>query len=113
VCQLLNSRKGEYEDLLDPFLVQNGWFVIEFPTLIVKPAMGLQKRLRDRVIKTRDVLGLNDEDTCLIMRQQFVTDYCRGEISFTHLEKRAPFLAMEMKKQGLDKLAAIRKVMRI
>ncbi len=113
VCQLLNSRKGDDEDILDPFAVQTGWFVIEFPSLMVKPAPVLGKALHDRVKKTRDVLGLNDDATCMMMRQQFVTDYCLEEINFAHLEKRAPFLALQMKEQGYERLAAIRKVMNI
>ncbi len=113
VCQLLNSRKGEDEEILDPFSIQTGWFVIEFPALIVKPAPNLRKSLQESVKRTRDVLGLNDEATCMMMRQQFVIDYCKNEISFAHLEKRAPFLALQMKTQGYDQLAAIRKVMSI
>jgi hypothetical protein len=113
VCQLLNSRKKDDEDILDPFQVQTGSFIIEFPSLLVKPASGLSRHLNDRVLKTRDVLGLNDDDTCMMMRQQFVTDYCLGEITFAHLEKRAPFLALQMKQQGLDDLALIRQVMGI
>src|SRR5262249_24575179 len=90
-----------------------GWFVIEFPALIVKPAPRLRKAVQESVKKTRDVLGLNDEGTCMMMRQQFVTDYCQEEISFAHLEKRAPFLALQMREQGYDRLAAIQKLMNI
>jgi hypothetical protein len=113
VCQLLNGRKKDDEGILDPFLLKNGWFVIDFPALLVKPAPGLRKRLNELVTRTRDVLGLNDDGTCMMMRQQFVEDFRLGEITFTHLEKRAPFLAIEMRKQGYDHLAAIRKVMNI
>lgn len=113
VCQLLNSRKKDEEDIIDPFEVETGWFVIEFPSLMVKPALGLNEQVHGRVVKTREVLGLNDDDTCMMMRQQFVTDYCLGEITFAHLEKRAPFLAQQMKNQGVDELAAIQKIMGI
>jgi hypothetical protein len=113
VCQLLNSRKGDDENILDPFAVRNGWFIIEFPTLLVKPSPDLQKPLRDRVRYTRDVLRLNDDSTCMMMRQQFVKDFCIGEINFAHVEKRAPFLAIQMKEQGFDRLEAIRRVMNI
>lgn len=113
MCQLLNSRKGDVGHILDPFFIRDGWFVIEFPTLLVKAAPRLQKRLRVQVTKTRDVLRLNDDNTCLMTRQQYVMDYCRGEISFVHLEKRAPFLATEMKAQGFDQLSKIRKVMNL
>lgn len=113
VCQLLNGRKKDQEGILDPFLVENGWFVIEFPALIVKPAAGLSKQRQERIRYTCEVLGLNDEGTCMMMRQQFVTDYCKGEINFVHLEKRAPFLALQMKEQGYQDIQEIRKVMNI
>jgi len=113
VCQLLNSRKGDNEDILDPFRVKNDWFTIEFPALLIKPAPGLPKALTARINTTRDVLGLNDEATCMATREQYVTDYCLGEIDFVHLQKRSPFLALQMKKQGYDRLAEIRKVMNI
>ncbi len=112
-CQLLNSRKGDNEKILDPFSIRNGWFVIEFPTLMVKPAPGLSRALHEKARRTRDILGLNDDATCMAMRQQFVMDYCRGEINFAHIEKRAPFLAGEMKKQGYDRLAAIQGIMTV
>ena len=113
VCQLLNSRKGNREDILDPFRVKDEWFIIEFPTLLVKPASGLSKALTQKIKTTRDVLGLNDDATCMATRQQYVTDYCLEEINFAHLEKRAPFLAVQMKNQGYDNLTQIRKVMKI
>lgn len=113
VCQLLNSRKGTTSGILDPFSITTGWFIIDFPALLVKPAPGLAKKIAAKVKKTRDTLGLNNEDTCLLMRQQFVTDYCLGEVSFSHLEKRAPFLASQMKAQGYDQLTALRTVMNI
>jgi hypothetical protein len=113
VCQLLNSRKGNDEDIIDPFLIRNGWFIIDFPALLVKPAHGLKKALHERVKKTCDVLGLNDDATCMMMRQEFVTEYCLNNINYAHIEKRAPFLALQMKEQGYDDLPAIQKVMKI
>jgi hypothetical protein len=113
VCQLLNSRKGEDMDILDPFTIVNGTLVIAFPALVVKPAPGLNRKMYERAKKTCDLLGLNDEGTCLMMRQQFVTDFCLEEISFAHLEKRAPFLAIQMKEQGYDRVDRMQKVMRI
>ena len=37
VCGVLNGRKGKGE-VLDPFRVHNGWFIMDFPSLLVKPA---------------------------------------------------------------------------
>src|ERR1700689_4415537 len=36
VCATLNGRKGTFEDVLDPFVIQNGWFVIDFPSMLIQ-----------------------------------------------------------------------------
>jgi 5-methylcytosine-specific restriction endonuclease McrA len=41
VCGVFNGRKSDYEDVLDPFTLQEGWFVIVFPSLQLKPASHL------------------------------------------------------------------------
>ena len=101
VCSRLNGRKGKKEDVVDPFLVEDGWFQIEFPSLLVKPAPDLDLGLKKRVVDSRDRIGLNDESTCLKQRQRYVRDYCTGNVSFALLERDAPFLAMEIRRQGL------------
>jgi hypothetical protein len=101
VCQLLNSRKRVDEDILDPFQIHTGWFVIEFPTLMVKAAPGLKKDLRDRIIATRDVLGLNDESTCMAMRQEFVKGYLiTASGRDTGIRMRAPPAVVESSSCG-------------
>lgn len=100
VCGVLNSRKGTRR-ILDPFLVENGWFIIRFPSLLVVPAPELDTNLQAKVKETCGILGLNDEDTCMKTRSKYVEDYCRGRINFDHLRQEAPFLATELERQGL------------
>lgn len=97
----LNGRKGTREDILDPCNIENGWFVIDFPSLLVKPASDLPPDLLAAVQRTIDVLKLNDEGTCLQGRQGYVKDYCLGQIDFLHLERKAPFVALELRRQNL------------
>ena len=97
----LNGRKGTREDILDPFQIQNGWFVIDFPSLLVKPAQELAPGIAQSVQITIDILRLNDEGTCLQGRVAYIRAYCSGEINFLHLTKQAPFLALELQRQGL------------
>ncbi len=100
VCNALNGRKSD-RDTLDPFEISDGWFIIDFPSLLVKSAPGLPDDLKNQVIATRDILGLNDEATCLKNRNEFVWCYCKRQITFAHLERQAPFLAKELVRQGL------------
>jgi hypothetical protein len=109
VCATLNGRKGVNEDVLDPFLVQNGWFVIDFPSMLVKPHSDLEPDILQRVQATIDRLGLNDEGTCLKSRVKWLKDYCVPDgIPFDYLRRHAPFIATELERQGLT--ATIRQI---
>ncbi|MCP4663974.1 MAG: hypothetical protein GY856_51990 [bacterium] len=109
VCLTLNGRKGDHEDVLDPFVVEDGWFVLDFPSLQIKPSADLDMPSRRRVQTTIERLCLNDEGTCLRNRSYYIRDYCQGEINFSHLRRCAPFVAMELERQKL--VEAIREMM--
>lgn len=101
VCGTLNGRKGIYEDVLDPFLIEEGWFALGFPSLLVQPGDGVSLSIKKQVNATIERLGLNDEGTCLQARINWLRDYIQVPFPFSHLEKRAPFLASELKRQAL------------
>jgi hypothetical protein len=46
-------------------------------------------------------LKLNDEDSCLENRANYVKGYCVRGLPFSHLEEEAPFLAKEIRRQKL------------
>ncbi len=101
VCATLNGRKGDHMDTLDPFEIENGWFVLRFPSLQVFPSDGLKPELAAKVQATIDRLRLNDYATCLRSRLRYVDCYCRRSFTFEHLQEEAPFIAMELQRQGL------------
>ena len=98
-CSLMNSRKSNVAHVLDPFDVGNGWFELELVGYQLKPAGQLDPRTRDRVAKTIDQLKLNDED-CRELREHYASAYLTGEIRLSFLERRAPFIAIELRRQG-------------
>ena len=108
VCATLNGRKGTFEDVLDPFVIQNGWFTINFPSLLVTPHPDLDPELQQSVDATIIRLGLNDEGTCLRSRVTWLAESCANHISLDHLQRRAPFIFAELERQGLT--ATIRDV---
>jgi len=110
VCATLNGRKGDHEDVLDPFLIRDGDFILKFPSLLVVPSPELAPDAQDQVQKTIDRLQLNDEGTCLKSRLKWLTDYCSDDITFNHLQNHAPFVAMELRRQNL--VDAIKMMMR-
>ncbi len=101
VCATLNGRKRDSENVIDPFVIENEWFVLDFPSLIVKLGPGVPDDLAQAARNTIDLLGLNDEGTCLKSRLKWVEWYCLDEIPFAHLQRCAPFIAFELERQGL------------
>lgn len=101
VCHRLNTRKSTKEDVVDPFAIENGWFVIEFPSLLVKPGPNLDAGTRKAVADSIIRVGLNDSATCWEQRDDYTRNYCLGIVTFQFLVKDAPFLAAEIQRQGL------------
>ena len=101
VCGTLNGRKGNYEDVLDPFAIKKGWFALDFPSLLVRPGDGVPPALAGQVYATIKRLGLNDEGTCLQARINWLRDYIQVPFPLAYLETKAPFLAQELRRQNL------------
>jgi hypothetical protein len=89
VCALMNSRKKEAENVLDPFEVSDDWFALELFSYQIVPGPGAVGEVRERVATTLRLLGLNDE-ICRKARQEYADCYLAGEIRLDHLERRAP-----------------------
>ena len=93
----LNSRKADFEDVLDPFEVQNGWFVLDLVGFQVLPAHNLDEATRSQIQDTIDRLGLNDFRSD---RERDAENYWAGEVSFNVLLEESPFVAMELQRQN-------------
>ena len=96
-CSLMNSRKNDYRDVLDPFEIDDGWFRLELVGYQVIPASGLPADIHAKVQATIDRLKLNDRE-CLKLREEHANAYSQGDISLAHLRRRAPFLAREIER---------------
>ncbi len=100
VCALMNSRKRDFEDVLDPFDVETGWFELLPPTWQVTPRRGLDADTRQAVVETIERLELNDAE-CREQREEDYLAYAEAAITFTWLAKVNPFVAREVDRQGL------------
>lgn len=98
-CALMNSRKSEAKDVLDPFEIKDGWFALELHDCQLICGPGLDAATGDQVATTITRLDLNDEE-CLKARREYVQSYEDGEISLGYLERRSPFIARELRRQG-------------
>jgi hypothetical protein len=99
-CSLMNSRKNDAIAVLDPFRVKAGWFELDLVGFQVKPAEIVSPHIQRRVDRTIAKLRLNDKD-CRDARGRYATEYWNGEISYSFLSRRAPFVAMELGRQGI------------
>jgi hypothetical protein len=93
-CSLMNSRKNDYQDVLDPFEVEDDWFRIELVGYQVIPAPGLAPEIHRKVSDTINRLKLNDHD-CLTLREEYAKVFAMGN-NLQSLSYRAPFLAREI-----------------
>ena len=107
VCSRMNSRKGTHRDVLDPFAIWDGVFVLLFPGLQVAPGCELSQTMERRALNTIRRLNLNDE-ICISSRMVYVKDYVRGHVDGDFVRRNAPFLFHEIERQGgLERLTAI------
>jgi uncharacterized protein (TIGR02646 family) len=100
-CLALNTRKRDYRDVIDPFQLIEDWFRLDFDTFMIKPNPDLSDDQKKQICATLKRLKLNEDEAFIISRQEWFRWYDKGEITFPHLEKKAPFIAREMKRQGL------------
>jgi hypothetical protein len=104
----VNSHKGESTEVIDPFIVQEGWFIIDFPSCLIRSAPNLSQVIAEQIEKTIGVLKLNTYDYFVQERCNIVLDFLDEHISFDFLSRRFPFLATEIHRQGgKDTLGAI------
>jgi len=97
---LANTRKHTHEDVLDPFSLQPNWFLLEFPSLLVKANPHLDVTQVTKVNVTIDRLKLNEENQ-IKSRQRWLKDYGNNDISFAYLKTKAPFIVYELERQDL------------
>ncbi|MBR7634506.1 hypothetical protein [Janthinobacterium lividum] len=95
-CSRLNSRKKDFFDVIDPFLVKHDWFVLNIFTFEIEAAPRLDAAIAKKISDTIIRLDLNDFKH---HREEYAEDYLKGEISLRILKKEAPFIAYELFRQ--------------
>jgi hypothetical protein len=95
----MNANKGTFDDMLDPFEVQAGTFVLNLFDGSITPHPGLDAALRQRAEDAIRRLGLDDKE-CKTVRIGYFTDYITGQISLEYLRRRCPFVWEEVNRQN-------------
>jgi len=96
---LINGKKNDLEHVLDPVAIGPGLFALEFLSMEVVQGLAVSTSQRPEVQDTIDTLGLNLQD-CIDQRSEYYLDYKSRDISLRWLERRAPFIAQELRRQG-------------
>ncbi len=100
VSAKFNARKGT-RSILDPFRLESNWFILDFDSFLIKPNPSLATDYKAAVQNTIDILRLNDDEDCIELRQDCVYWFHTGEITLSHLQRIAPFIAYELQRQRL------------
>ncbi|MCC6556298.1 MAG: hypothetical protein IT372_25335 [Polyangiaceae bacterium] len=97
-CSLMNARKNDFGDVLDPFKVVDGLFALDL--VMLKAVPGPDAGEHTQAVKdTIQRLGLDRADYAEALGDYY-HGYREGDISLRRLEQRAPFLARELRRQG-------------
>jgi hypothetical protein len=96
---VINSKKNDLELVLDPAVIRSGWFALDFLSMEVGIGPTASTSQHTKIRNTIDLLGLNLQD-CIDQRSEYYLDYKSRDISLRWLERRAPFIGQELRRQG-------------
>ncbi len=92
--RLVNGCKGNYDDrILDPFEVENDWFMLQLPDLELGLTDKVPVEMRSKAEFTLDQLQLRRSPWIIAERAYYYDAYCDGNITIAQLEKDAPLIA--------------------
>jgi len=100
--QNVNVRKGAKQGVLDPFTIEDGWFVLDIPSGLISPNPDLPAPDRQKIELTIAILGLNIIDEYVQERSDVALDFARGRIDFSSLAEQFPYVASEIERQGVQ-----------
>ena len=99
--QKMNNIKGDEINLVDPFDVEFGWFVLDLDTYLIKPNGILPHSDQEKIAHTIKVLRLNCDDDRVENRRDIIQGYIDNVFDFEFLKEKYPYIAYEIERQGL------------
>jgi uncharacterized protein (TIGR02646 family) len=99
VCAKMNSRKRDFEDVLDPFTLEPESFELNLGNGGIAPHPRLNVVKRREAKKTIKRLKLDDTE-CRELRLGFIQAFRIQQITADYLKTQAPFIWLEMQRQG-------------
>lgn len=92
----VNGAKGT-GDVVDPFRVQSGWFELDLGTFLVRRGPSYPA---DQLPRLDATLGIVNLRQCVAQRGEVITSYLMRQIDLRNVERYAPFVALELRRQG-------------
>lgn len=99
-CSTMNSRKREFNDVLDPFTLGADWFRLELSIGHIYANPNLPVADRKAVEETIKRLGLDDAE-CRELRARRYQEYLEFNLPADYLKRQSPFVWAEANRQGL------------
>lgn len=97
--QVMNNNKGN-RYVVDPFLITNGDVVLDFPSCLVHARRDSDPAYKSKIETSIDILKLNSEEE-ITRRFDIIIEYISGNCNFQHMQRKFPFIAEEIERQGL------------
>lgn len=100
-CGSANSKKRDFEDVLDPFSLPDNLFYIHFGTgeVLINPQM--DNETTQNAERTINRLSLNDNRLKNRRKEDFLRYYQEKSISLDELKQQNPFVWAEILRQDL------------
>lgn len=96
----INSSKNKTPDVLDPFLVENGWYEILLPSLqLVAVSANIPPAFQSIAETTITRLHLRDDERVLRQRRTWLKMYEEGKLTLDGLYLMAPLIAEAVEKR--------------
>jgi len=99
----INSSKQKSVEVLDPLLVQDGWFEVLLPSLqLVLAPEKVPEPLRAQAENSIIRLHLRDDERVLRQRRRWYQLFQDGELTLEGLRKNAPLIAAAVDKANMQ-----------
>lgn len=94
----VNSHKNDMVGIVDPVSCRPSWFALEMIAFqVTRGHAAPAGRTTAEIDATLKILNAPD---CCRAREEYVKNYSNRDISFDYLNRRAPFVAAELRRQG-------------
>ena len=100
-CRVLNQRKSNAEDVLDPFEIDEdgeAWFHMDTVEFRLRPNPALAANLQARIKNTIDTLGLNGPAWRATRREHYTWFKKHGQLR--RVQRAFPYVAREIRRLG-------------